>query len=316
MAICGIYGIHDELTDEWYIGQSRDIYRRWREHSETVNDSLNDWHQKLNKNPERYTFKILSKCSPEDLDDEESYWIYEKNSVNKGLNKKYGNHDPFKSIQKSSQSNLITNDISNIIIENVHVTENNGSTKEAQNILNFNPSFIFNNYNLNSNDYDILLYYIYTTQNKLEPYCYECMKFFHKTQDGGYYNSYSKSVKKLQSLKLIQLNNTVCADIMQPSPKNITIDFQKYSLVRHDKSSKYVLYIICLIEYLKLIKQNTILLSTFRTICSHEKMSDIIRYAIKPALYTVNEYYSNKLVVEYIKKGHSYDKFRFVFSND
>ena len=44
MAICGIYGIHDELTDEWYIGQSRDIYRRWREHSETVNDSLNDWH--------------------------------------------------------------------------------------------------------------------------------------------------------------------------------------------------------------------------------------------------------------------------------
>ena len=37
--------------------------------------------------PEKYTFEILTRCRPEDLDDEESYYIYKYNAVNQGLNK-------------------------------------------------------------------------------------------------------------------------------------------------------------------------------------------------------------------------------------
>ena len=94
MAVCGIYKITEKETGKCYIGQSKDIYRRLREHATKKYDE-SDWHSKYQCMPEKYTFEILTRCRPEDLDDEESYYIYKYNAVNQGLNKQNGNHTIF-----------------------------------------------------------------------------------------------------------------------------------------------------------------------------------------------------------------------------
>jgi len=95
MAVCGIYKITEKETNKCYIGQSKDIYERLKQHS-TDTYSEDDWHTKFQSNPEKFTFEILVRCDPEDLDNEESYYIYKYNSIQQGYNKKNGNHSIFK----------------------------------------------------------------------------------------------------------------------------------------------------------------------------------------------------------------------------
>ncbi len=86
MAVCGIYKITNIINHKCYIGQSTDIFRRWREHVSCQYKDI-DWHTTMQNSPENYSFEIITQCAKEDLDDLESYYIHLYNSVNNGYNK-------------------------------------------------------------------------------------------------------------------------------------------------------------------------------------------------------------------------------------
>ena len=89
----GIYKITNDITGKVYIGQSVDIFRRWKQHQEHCLHyelSKEDWHIDLYKNPQNYSFKVIEVCPKEELDTKEIYWINYYNSFNDGLNKTSG----------------------------------------------------------------------------------------------------------------------------------------------------------------------------------------------------------------------------------
>ena len=89
----GIYKITNDITGKVYIGQSVNIFRRWKQHQEHCLHyelSKEDWHIDLYNNPQNYSFKVIEVCQKEELDTKEIYWIDYYNSFNDGLNKTSG----------------------------------------------------------------------------------------------------------------------------------------------------------------------------------------------------------------------------------
>lgn len=102
MAVCGIYKITNQITHKCYIGQSKDIFRRWKEHLAKNYKDI-DWHTNLQLSPENYTFEIITQCDEEDLDDLESYYIHIYNSISDGYNKK----EVIKNLRQNQSDNNI-----------------------------------------------------------------------------------------------------------------------------------------------------------------------------------------------------------------
>ena len=103
----GIYKITNDITGKVYIGQSVDIFRRWKQHQEHCLHyelSKEDWHIDLYNNPQNYSFKVIEVCSKEELDTKEIYWINYYNSFNDGLNKTSGgrNREQFNKVINKS----------------------------------------------------------------------------------------------------------------------------------------------------------------------------------------------------------------------
>ena len=92
--VCGIYKITYIKTGESYIGRSKDIRNRWKQH---ILSSLNigsiahtTFHNFLSeKGLQNFTFEILEEVAPDKLSEREKYWIsfYE---TNKQLNSNIG----------------------------------------------------------------------------------------------------------------------------------------------------------------------------------------------------------------------------------
>jgi hypothetical protein len=84
--IIGIYKITHRVTGKAYIGQSIDIFRRWKEHISFVGNE-EDWQvikRALHKHGiTEFTFEILEECSKEDLNNREIYWISYFNTFSK-----------------------------------------------------------------------------------------------------------------------------------------------------------------------------------------------------------------------------------------
>ena len=77
--VCGIYCIENMISNKKYIGQSIDIYERWKDHKRKLN---NDKHRNRylqrawNKHKEcNFKFYILKQCDVELLDKWEVYYI-------------------------------------------------------------------------------------------------------------------------------------------------------------------------------------------------------------------------------------------------
>ncbi len=84
----GIYSLYWEEPDLIYIGLSSNIERRFRAHIYTLELGVHD-NFKVQNTFNKYgipTQSILEECSVEELNDRESYWITEFNSINLGLN--------------------------------------------------------------------------------------------------------------------------------------------------------------------------------------------------------------------------------------
>lgn len=297
MAVCGIYKIEEKATGKCYIGQSKDIYRRLREHA-TKEYNLDDWHSKYQAMPEKYSFEILTRCNPEDLDDEESYYIYKFNAVNNGFNKKVGNHNFFRydKIDNNKEQTIIFN---NDIIDN--------------NIINFNPNFILeNSKGLTSLDCDVLIYYIYCDQHQLNLSATNFSNLFNKPTSGDICNRYKLSRKKLIDKHFLLDEFTINKAITNKTVNNININFKKYIKLKSE-SNKYSLFVLCLIESLRIINNNIIPLSIFNLITDYST-KDLVRYILNPNLSLLNQFYYKKPIsIQFIRLDRKYNKIKFIY---
>ena len=86
--ISGIYKITAKHNNKIYIGQSIDIYERWKSHWKQVNNGdssyIHNAMRKYGKNG--FVFEIIEKCSQDVINEREKYWIEYYDSYNNGYN--------------------------------------------------------------------------------------------------------------------------------------------------------------------------------------------------------------------------------------
>lgn len=85
MEVCGIYGIQNRHTRQWYVGQSVDCDFRRRIHWSRLRHNRIGENQHLQRSFNKYgeewfDFFMLEECSKDRLDSAEQYWVSEKNS--------------------------------------------------------------------------------------------------------------------------------------------------------------------------------------------------------------------------------------------
>lgn len=91
--VIGIYKITNKINGKTYIGQSRNIYKRWHGHKETCKrtkykDVL--LYKAMNKyGIENFEFEIIEICDEELLDEKEIFYIEKYGSFAHGKNKGY-----------------------------------------------------------------------------------------------------------------------------------------------------------------------------------------------------------------------------------
>ena len=93
---CGIYKITNLITDECYIGQSVDIYKRWCDHCKCGLGIDTPAGNKLYKSMQEYglenfTFEVVEECNSADLDEKEKYFISLYQADTFGYNSTIGN---------------------------------------------------------------------------------------------------------------------------------------------------------------------------------------------------------------------------------
>lgn len=86
----GIYKITNLINGHYYIGQSRDIKARFRSHRFSGQhlkdkDHSSPIHLALAKyGAENFSYEILEECSPEELNEKETYWIEKLQATKNG----------------------------------------------------------------------------------------------------------------------------------------------------------------------------------------------------------------------------------------
>ena len=77
---CGIYKITNLVTEQCYIGQSRDIAARWKDHCKCGlgidAPATNALYNAMQENGVwNFSFELLEECSSEQLNEKEKFWI-------------------------------------------------------------------------------------------------------------------------------------------------------------------------------------------------------------------------------------------------
>lgn len=87
----GIYCITNNINNLKYVGQSRHIEQRFREHKNSSYLQNTAFSKALKEyGVDNFTFSILEECKIEELDEREIYWINKLNTYNKGYNMTFG----------------------------------------------------------------------------------------------------------------------------------------------------------------------------------------------------------------------------------
>lgn len=105
----GIYKITNLINNKCYIGQSRDISRRFLRHK---NYFLEDSHYPLYRafkkyGIENFSFEIIEECEIDELDNKEIFWIDYYDSHNNGYNQTDGGQGSTNSIVKLSHEDVM-----------------------------------------------------------------------------------------------------------------------------------------------------------------------------------------------------------------
>lgn len=93
--VIGVYKITNQKTKESYIGQSVDIKKRWCEHAKCGlgidTPPQNKLYEAIKKyGIQNFSWELLEKCSKEELNEKERYYINLYDSVNYGYNSNIG----------------------------------------------------------------------------------------------------------------------------------------------------------------------------------------------------------------------------------
>lgn len=87
----GIYLITNKINGRYYVGQSVDITRRWRQHKEVAYHEHAPLYKAIQKyGIENFDFCVLEECSKEELDSKEIQYIEQYNSYFCGYNQTRG----------------------------------------------------------------------------------------------------------------------------------------------------------------------------------------------------------------------------------
>ena len=95
--ICGIYKITNIRTSECYIGQSVDVRKRWQQHCKegvgavSASNRNQLYTAMQNYGIYNFSFELLEKCNPEELNQKEAFYIQTYNSNKFGYNQTRGN---------------------------------------------------------------------------------------------------------------------------------------------------------------------------------------------------------------------------------
>ena len=91
--VTGIYIIKNTINGKIYVGQSVNIHRRWNDHKKRYKYNNAEQNSLLHKafrkyGIENFVFEILEKCSKDELNSREQYWIvhYQSNDRRYGYN--------------------------------------------------------------------------------------------------------------------------------------------------------------------------------------------------------------------------------------
>lgn len=94
--VCGIYKITNQITGECYVGQSKDIAKRWSDHAKCglnidrpVGNKL--YQSMVSDGLQNFTWELLETCKPEELNEKERKYIEIYHSAEFGFNSTQGN---------------------------------------------------------------------------------------------------------------------------------------------------------------------------------------------------------------------------------
>lgn len=109
----GIYKITNKINNKVYIGQSKNIEQRWKEHIRHSKDEYNKnkpyIHRAINKyGKDNFTFEVIEECRFEDLDEKERYYIakYKSNEKDIGYNSTPGGDARYNIILRGTDNPL------------------------------------------------------------------------------------------------------------------------------------------------------------------------------------------------------------------
>ena len=103
---CGIYKIENKINGKIYIGQSVNIEKRWNRHKSASQNVLDHGYEThLYRSFRKYgiksfDFTIIEKCSIQELNEKERYWIRQYNSFFGGYNLTLGGDSSGTEIKK------------------------------------------------------------------------------------------------------------------------------------------------------------------------------------------------------------------------
>ena len=92
--ICGIYGIKNCLNGKMYVGQAINIYKRWKDHIDDLDENKHyNVHLQRSWNlygKQNFQFLILEECSAEELNEKEVFYVDKFDSYYNGYNQTRG----------------------------------------------------------------------------------------------------------------------------------------------------------------------------------------------------------------------------------
>lgn len=83
----GIYKITNQCNGKIYIGQSKDIEERWKEHKRKMQVRNTQLYQAMRLfGVENFNFEVIEECSLDQLNEKEKFYIHKYDSLNNGYN--------------------------------------------------------------------------------------------------------------------------------------------------------------------------------------------------------------------------------------
>lgn len=95
--VCGVYKLTNQLTKECYVGQSKNCAKRWSEHlrcacGAAAASKSNALYDAMRRDGiSNFSFELLEKCEPEDLNEKEAFFINLYSADTLGYNSTSGN---------------------------------------------------------------------------------------------------------------------------------------------------------------------------------------------------------------------------------